>query len=204
MKTAYSKETTNKRDKPKNSRSTKTKYDDNNHQPDATISLLDNVTFDGTTAKYMSVKRTLPVTAGSMDHVYEKYIIRFNEGTPKRWLSFLKEFEEVKTQLELTNGALLYNNFKTFLTRDALEKWNAVAEANGTQTVDHFNKCIKDMMTYCTMTVALTVRNENTFSKNCDSKRGTQGSSFDDPSFITIHTYFYACSLTRRKLSVRV
>ena len=97
MKTAYSKETTSKGYKPKTSRSTKTKYDDNDNQPDATISLLDNVTFDGTTAKYMSVKRTLPVTAGSMDHVYEKYIIRFDEGTPKRWLSFLKDFEEVKT-----------------------------------------------------------------------------------------------------------
>ena len=103
MKTAYSKETTNNSDKPKNSWSTKTKYNDNDNQPDVTISLLDNVTFDGTTAKYMSVKRTLPVTAGSMDHVYEKYIIRFNEGTQKHWLSFLRDFEEVKTQLELTN-----------------------------------------------------------------------------------------------------
>ena len=42
MKTAYSKETTNNGNKPKNSRSTKTKYDDNDNKPDATILLLDN------------------------------------------------------------------------------------------------------------------------------------------------------------------
>ena len=115
---------------------------------DTTIALDKDDDIDSQEANYKSVKLTLPVTIGSTTHMYEKYIVRFDQGTPKRWLSFLKEFKEVKTQLELTTGPDLYSNFRTLLTGDALEKWNSVVTNNGTQTAPHFNNCVNDMTTY--------------------------------------------------------
>ena len=103
------------------------------------------------TAKYLAAKRVLPVTAGQDPMTtlsYEKYIVRFDQGTAKTWLNFLQEWEELKTQLNLTSGPALYNNFKTLLKGDALDKWTEVVTTNGTQTVDHFNQCIHDMTMY--------------------------------------------------------
>ena len=66
--------------------------------------------------KYLSVKRSLPVTAGAADEgTYDKYILRYDCGTPKRWLDFLLELDEVRTQLNLTTGPAMYNNFKALL-----------------------------------------------------------------------------------------
>ena len=104
---------------------------------------------DPTTTKYLAVKRKLPVTSGDLEGLqYEKYIVRFDQGTPKRWLSFIKEWQELATQLNLTTGPALYNNFKTLLTGDALDKWVEVAALNGTQTQDHFKQCLKEMTKY--------------------------------------------------------
>ena len=147
MKTAYSNETpSNGSTKPKKKNPSSKEWDQPN--VDATIALDEDDDIDGQEAKYKSVKQTLPVTIGSTTHMYEKYIVRFDQGTPKRWLSFLKEFEEVKTQLELTTGVDLYSNFRTLLTGDALEKWNSVVTTNGTQTAAHFTNCVNDMTTY--------------------------------------------------------
>ena len=115
---------------------------------DATISIDDDDIISATTAKYMSVKRTLPVTINNANSLtYEKYIVRFDQGTPKRWLSFLKDWDELKTQLNLTTGPELYSNFKTLLTGDTLDKWNLVVTANGTHTAEHFGTCLQDMTT---------------------------------------------------------
>ena len=142
MKTAYSNEVAT-------SGETKTPSETRTVNQDATISLIEDYKIDYEAQKYLAVKRRLPVTAGDLDgQTYEKYIVRFSEGTPKRWLSFLQEWNELKTQLNLTQGPALYANFKTLLSEDALEKWHSVAQDNGTQTVEHFNQCIKDMTTY--------------------------------------------------------
>ena len=141
MKTSYSNEVAT-------SGETKTPSETRATNLDATISLVEDDKIDYEAQKYLSVKRRLPVTAGDLEgQIYEKYIVRFSEGTPKRWLSFLQEWKELKTQLNLTQGPALYANFKTLLSEDALDKWNAVVQDNGTQTVDHFDQCIKDMTT---------------------------------------------------------
>ena len=117
----------------------------------AIIAIDEGDTTNPLTAKYLAVKRVLPVTAGDdlMSSLsYEKYIVRFDQGTAKMWLNFLQEWEELKTQLNLTSGPALYNNFKTLLKGDALDKWTAVVTTRGTQTVEHFNQCIQDMTTY--------------------------------------------------------
>ena len=75
---------------------------------ESTISLDETEQIDPTTTKYLAVKRKLPVTAGDLEGLqYEKYIVRFDQGTPKRWLSFIKEWQELATQLNLTTGPAL-------------------------------------------------------------------------------------------------
>ena len=129
MKTTYSNETA-MNGMPTNSTSETSKPSANY---DATISIDDDNVIDATTAKYMSVKRTLPVTINDANSLtYEKYIVQFDQGTPKRWLSFLKDWDELKTQLNLTTGPELYSNFKTLITGNALDEWNSVVTVERT------------------------------------------------------------------------
>ena len=147
MKTTYSKERTNIPRKKASFGASEEKTPWNCEYVIPLVRVTDDV--DSTTRKYLSVKRYLPVVAGDNDQgTYEKYILRFEHGTPARWLEFLRGWNEVKTQLNLTTGPMLYANFKTLLEGNALDKWTAVTAARGTQTVDHFNECVHDMSTY--------------------------------------------------------
>ena len=100
---------------------------DNLTKPNFVIPLETPKETDDPDRKYLSVKRTLPVSNDDQDGPkYEIYVRRYDQGTPRQWLKFLDNWEEVKVQLNLTNGPSLYNNFKTLLSGDALQKWNSI------------------------------------------------------------------------------
>ena len=72
MKTHYSNEPSNDR-VPRKAR--KTRIPDNEFKPECTIPLVRvEEDIDDERRKYLSVKRSLPVTVGNPDSVYEKYV----------------------------------------------------------------------------------------------------------------------------------
>ena len=166
MKTHYSNEPSNDR-VPRKAR--KKRIPDNEFQPECTIPLVRvEEDIDDERRKYLSVKRSLPVTVGNPDTVYEKYVQRFETGTPQRWLDFLNEWNEIQTQLALTNGPELYANFKTLLSGDALSKWREVVTANGNQTAANFRTCLNAMTTYVFPSDALS--NQQSYLSNLARK----------------------------------
>ena len=147
MKTTYSRERTTIPRKKVNFETEEETKPWNCHYVIPLVRVHDEV--DSDTRKYLSVKRLLPVVAGDNSQgTYEKYILRFEHGSPARWLEFLRGWNEVRNQLNLTTGPMLYANFKTLLEGDALDKWTEVTASHGSETVDHFNECLKDMSTY--------------------------------------------------------
>ena len=150
----------------------KAKSNDNDYEYKCTIPLVSvpDETLSEEERKFSGANCVLPVTAGVPSPTYDIWVKRFEMGTPARWLQFLLKWEEVRTQLNLTNGPELYTNFKTLLGGDALSKWREVATNEGTETVANFATCICRLTTYVFPEDALSTQQSYLSNLACKTK----------------------------------
>ena len=70
----------------------------------------------------------------------------FQSGTPKQWLDFKKNFENVRVGQNLTTGPAQYQMARTLLKGKALCVFNIAATEHGDETVKHFSEVMNDIM----------------------------------------------------------
>ena len=78
-------------------------------------------------------------------NTYNVSVQYFEEGTPEEWLQLLAAHKRVCQGQNITNGPGMYNVLSRHLKGAILSKFNTVAEARRTQTVEHLKLIMADL-----------------------------------------------------------
>ena len=91
-------------------------------------------------------------------NTYNVSVQYFEEGTPEEWLQLLAAHTRICQGQNITNGPGMYNVLSRHLKGSILSKYNTVAAAHGSQTVDHFKLVAADLSAHVFLSKAYIIQ----------------------------------------------
>eukprot|EP00957_Ditylum_brightwellii_P095453 7270508-Ditylum_brightwellii.AAC.1 len=91
------------------------------------------------------LQATPPSPADATLPIYKLFIPFFDKGTPEEWIKFLRGFDAVLKDQNVTQGPASYAVAKTLLKGNALTVFKQAEIARGNQTVPYFDQCLDDV-----------------------------------------------------------